>query len=139
MDRLGFLVECVASEDLNLPDLMDVDILCNKIGEVSAEQQQLFSHRSKVGANEIVVYFVRTTNPPLAGCAAHPIGQPGAVVVQTASQWVMSHEVGHVLGLNHVVNSDRLMHPIDAFTNPPPDLVQSEIKKIDAGKLTINC
>jgi outer membrane protein OmpA-like peptidoglycan-associated protein len=143
----GFLVEHVSNERLRataLSDLIDLDILCDKIGEVSAEQSRLFANRNSVQSNDIVVYFVRQTTPPVAGCAAHPIGLPGCVVVQSASQWVMSHEVGHVLGLEHVSESapgasDRLMFPVDAFTNPPPDLVSSEVKTMDYSNLTVDC
>ena len=39
------------------------------------------------------------------------------------------HELGHVLGLSHVSNNDRLMTGLGTFniTNPPPDLIASEI------------
>ena len=147
----GFLVELASTEHLDLPDLVDLDIHCPgsatatccpfpcASANLNAEVVSLFQNRNNVGANDVVVYFVRTTSPSLAGCCAHPPGRPGAVVVQSASQWVMSHEVGHVLGLRHFTDSDRLMHPIDAFTNPPPDLVPCEVRAIDASSLSIDC
>jgi hypothetical protein len=67
--------------------------------------------------------------PPFNGCAAHPADRPGAVVAQGATQWTLSHEVGHVLGLDHVNNNDRLMtgNGTSNITNPPPDLVTDEV------------
>ena len=49
-------------------------------------------------------------------------------MTSTASQWTLGHEVGHVLGLAHVNNNDRLMTGNGTFniTNPPPDLVATE-------------
>ena len=40
----------------------------------------------------------------------------------------MAHEAGHVLGLNHVNDSNRLMtgNGTDNITNLPPDLIASE-------------
>jgi hypothetical protein len=106
----GIRVEVVSRENLtgpNFTNLLDLDLLdaegnfCLR-GQTSNEQNQLFSNRNNVGANEIVVYFVRSTNPPLNGCASHPNGRSGAVIARIASQWTLAHEVGHVLDLNHI-------------------------------------
>jgi hypothetical protein len=142
----GFLVEVASTETLNAPSLVDLDLgppatACGSTNATSTEQVQLFQNRNNVGADEVVVYFVRSTSPPLNGCASYPVGRPGAVVVQTASQWTLAHEVGHVLGLNHVNNNDRLMTGNGTFniTNPPPDLVAPEVTTMDNSSLTINC
>src|SRR5262245_31319356 len=133
-------VEWISTETLNLPTLNDVDVGSCVQGQTTTEQNQLFANRNNVGVNEIVVYFVRSTVPPFNGCAAHPAGKPGAVVVQGATQWTFAHEVGHVLGLFHVNNNDRLMtgNGTSNITNPPPDLVASEITTMVASPLTIN-
>ncbi|MGN9841289.1 hypothetical protein ACTMTI_24485 [Nonomuraea sp. H19] len=81
--------------------LVDVDVAkCD--GVMTAEQTTLFGNRAGAGANDVVVYFVRSTNPALNGCASHPAGQPGAVVTDLASRWTLAHETGHVLGLSHI-------------------------------------
>ncbi|MEV5019356.1 hypothetical protein AB0K79_32900, partial [Streptomyces sp. NPDC053782] len=125
----GIAVELASTEDLDLPALNDVDVgLC--MSDVTAEQAQLFANRNSAGADDVVVYFVRSTVPPANGCAAHPAGSPGAVVAQGATQWTLGHEVGHVLDLNHVDINDRLMtgNGTANITNPPPDLVHDEVK-----------
>jgi hypothetical protein len=52
----------------------------------------------------------------------------------------MGHEVGHVLGLSHVNNNDRLMtgNGTANITNPPPDLSSSEITTMRNSSLTVN-
>ena len=136
----GIDVEWRTTESLNLPMLNDCDVGSCIMGQTTAEQNQLFANRNNVGVNEVVVYFVRSTVPPFNGCAAHPSGRPGAVVVQGATQWTFAHEVGHVLGLFHVNNNDRLMtgNGTSNITNPPPDLIASEINTMVASPLTIN-
>jgi hypothetical protein len=125
----GIGVELVSTENLNLPALNDIDVGRCVVGETTAEQDQLFANRNSAGNNDVVVYFVRSTVPPFNGCAAHPAGRPGAVVAQGATQWTLGHEVGHVLDLRHVNDNDRLMtgNGTGNITNPPPDLVNTEV------------
>lgn len=136
----GFRVVHASTENLNLPLLNICDVGSCTRGNTTAEQNTLFGNRNNVGANDVVVYFVQGTNPVLNGCAAHPDGRPGAVVASIASRWTMGHEVGHVLGLSHVNNNDRLMtgNGTSNITNPPPDLAASEITTMNNSPLTIN-
>ena len=125
-------------ESLNLPLLNDLDVGACTMGNTTAEQNQLFGNRNNAGANDICVYFVRSTVPPLNGCAAFPPGRPSAVIASVASQWTLGHECGHVLGLVHVTPTDRLMMGGGTWniTNPPPDLIQSEVTTMIASPFT---
>jgi hypothetical protein len=141
----GITVNRLTTENLNLPLLNVVDI-GECAGQTTADQGELFTHRSNVGTNELVVYFVQSTVPPANGCAVHPDGKPGAVVTKVASQWTMAHEIGHVLGLPHCDTHDqclldRLMTSCgtDNITNPPPDLVATEVGTMQDSKLTVGC
>jgi hypothetical protein len=139
----GIDVVLASTENLNLPALNDVDVGRCVRGETTAEQNQLFANRNNAGANDVVVYFVRSTVPPFNGCAAHPAGRPGAVVAQGASRFTLAHEIGHVLGLPHPDSAaapllDRLMtgQGTANITNPPPDLIGSECTTMNASALT---
>jgi len=125
-------------ETLNLPLLADLDVGPCTMGNTTAEQNQLFGNRNNAGPNDICVYFVRSTVPPLNGCAAFPTGQPSAVITSVASPWTPGHECGHVLGLVHVTPTDRLMMGGGTWniTNPPPDLIDSEIATMFASPFT---
>ena len=140
-EAAGMQVQLASTENLtNLPDLLDLDVGQCTLGNTTAEQNTLFGNRNNVGTNEVVVYFVRSTVPPFNGCAAHPAGRPGAVVVQGATQWTLAHELGHVLGLSHVSDNNRLMtgNGTGNITNPPPDLIASEIQTMRNSPLTID-
>src|SRR5918998_430950 len=84
---VGIDVEVASVENLNLPLLNDLDVGACTRGNTTAEQNQLFANRNNAGGNDLCVYFVRSTVPPLNGCAAHPAGRPAAVVASVASQW----------------------------------------------------
>jgi hypothetical protein len=134
----GIQVDIASRETLTLPALNDVDVGTCVSGSTTAEQNQLFANRNNVGANDLPVYFVRSTVPPFNGCAAHAPGVPACVVAQGATTWTLAHEVGHVLGLPHVNNNDRLMtgNGTSNITNPPPDLLSTEITTMLGSNLT---
>jgi len=151
----GFLIEVVSCEVLKLTTLEELSIGCPDPAQrchimpcansnLNAEHIALFGNRNNVGANEVAVYFVRQTDPGVLGICDHPPGRPGLVVTADATQWTLAHELGHVVGLSHVLITDRLM--IDsslggtpAITNPPPDLVAAEIATMTASDLTLSC
>ena len=136
----GLHVEVGTTENLSLATLNDVDVGGCTMGTVTTEQTQLFANRNNVGTNELAVYMVRSTVPPYNGCAAFPSGRPGAVVAQGATQWTLGHEIGHVLGLSHVNDNNRLMtgNGTGNITNPPPDLVSAEAQTMRNSPFTID-
>jgi hypothetical protein len=137
-ESVGIIVQRASTETLNLPALNDVDVGACVRGSVTAEQTQLFGNRNSAGPNDLVAYFVRSTVPPYNGCAACPAGQPGAVIAQGATRWTLAHEMGHVLGLPHVNDNNRLMTGGGTanITNPPPDLVPQEVIQMRASTIT---
>ena len=136
----GIGVEIASTENLNLPDLDDIDVGQCLRGVTTDEQDDLFRNRNFVQNNEVVVYFVNSTVPANNGCAAHPRRRPGAVVARIASRYTLAHEIGHVLGLNHVNNNNRLMTGNGTFniTNPPPNLTSAEGNTMKDSNLTMN-
>ena len=136
----GINVQLASTENLNLPNLNDVDVGECRRGQTTDEQDDLFANRNNVGTNDIAAYFVRSTVPPFNGCAAFTAGRPSLVVAQGATQWTLAHEVGHVLTLNHVNDNDRLMtgNGTANITNPPPNLIGSEIATMLASTLSQN-
>jgi len=77
----------------------------------------------------------------LLGCATQQGGRgPGAAVIQANALWLVAHEVGHVVGLTHIVgDSNRLMFPNVGWTNVPPDLDALEHTTMQNSGLTIPC
>lgn len=153
---LGIAVELASTENLNLPTLTDLDVgACS--GTVTTEQTQLFSNRNNAAADDIVVYFCRSvsnasTRDTFNGCASFPAGRPGAAVASYASPWTLAHEVGHVLGLDHVddpappdptapvAQLDSLMtgRGTANITNPPPNITGTERSTMLANSLMLN-
>jgi hypothetical protein len=142
-DTVGIRVVAVSTGAISVPDLLDIDV-GNCIQDwpfgTTDEQDELFEHRDDAGGLDIVAYFVRSTVPALNGCAVHPAGKAGVVIASVASPWTLGHEVGHVLGLSHVNNNDRLMtgNGTGNVTNPPPDLIDEEAEEMDNSEYTID-
>ena len=120
------------------PDLLALnDIDTGTSGNASAEQQALSNFRANAVVSDVVVYVCRSVScnsGPLNGCASFPAGRASYCLVYT-----MAHEVGHVLGLVHVNDNNRLMTGLgtDNIINPPPDLVASEIQTMLSSSLTV--
>ena len=98
-----------------------------RAGRTTTEQNTLFANRNNVGANDVASTSCARPCPRSTAAPRIPPGRPSVAVTSVASQWTLGHEVGHVLGLAHVSNNDRLMTGNGTWnvTNPPPDLVAS--------------
>jgi hypothetical protein len=112
---------------------------------LNQEHIDLFANRNNVEANELAVYFVRRTRPGFNGCCAHPVGRPGVIVTAKASEWTLGHEIGHTLGLAHVMGNTRLMIDpalggTNALVTPPlPVLTAAEVTTMMNSALTLPC
>lgn len=143
----GINVVLRSTETLNaanpaLVALNDLDTGSCTMGNASGEQQALSNFRASAGATDVVVYVCRSvsyTKGSLNGCASFPAGRPMAAIASYCSVYTMAHEVGHVLGLNHVNDNNRLMTGLgtDHITNPPPDLIASEIQTMINSSFTV--
>ena len=131
------------SGDATLTSLQNLNVGSCVSGSTTGDQNTLFAHRNNAGSNDIVVYLVSSLiggTGNFVGCAAHPANEPACAVVEVDSaRWLTAHEVGHVLGLSHVTNSDRLMNPSIGWTNLPPDLIDSEYQTMLDSSLTTAC
>lgn len=127
----GLTVDVASTERLDAPDLLDIRLDgCGEGSVPTSDVLSLYARRAGCGRDDIVVYFVRQTVPVYSGCAQHPPGYPGAVVVNGASVFTLAHEVCHVLGLNHVGDERRIMYTPTAHIDPVPIIDGEEVRII---------
>lgn len=138
-EKAGIEIEVASVQSLDLGGQLDVDVGPCSATSLTAEQSSVFSHRDGITSSDIAIYFVRTTIPPYNGCAAHPAASPGVILSSYASPWTLAHEVGHVLGLDHVYDIRRLMTSQGTanIVDPPPDLADNEIEIMTGSTVVI--
>ena len=95
---------------------------------------------------QLVVFIVGSIEAYAAasGCAAHPEWCTGVVITETAAsgatgtsgKWVLAHEVGHLLGLDHVRDASQLMcDPPTGIAFTIPRLSDEERRKVTSSRL----
>lgn len=108
-------------------------------GDPTDDEDTLFNIGRNLGA-DVVGYYVGGATNGLGGCAAHPTGRRGFWVMYGTSQWMLGHELTHVIGGNphpqndpQVPDNDQanLMWPTPGAITPlPPDLRQVQCNRI---------
>ncbi len=105
----------------------------------TADQQLLFRVREGADTGDICVYFVSeiklvtpTVVRPVWGYSARQPGKASAFVARDAPKWTLAHELGHVLGLLHDEDEQRLMHESGdpQLIDFCPSLVWKELEQI---------
>ncbi len=137
--QVGISITVVGRENLShLPRALAIPRVGNCVPPPTNDQLTLFRQGQRVPGSEIVFYFVRQTRPDFLGCAVHPVTEPGAIIANTASQWTLAHELGHILGLSHVSGQGRLMVGSTRRLGAPPPwpmLTQEETAIMSASPL----
>ena len=134
---VGISVAVASQEDLkHLTTMAELDVGgCETEGELTDEEDKLFECRKYAHPDQTCVYFVRSLSPPVyCGCGTRKAklpgfkdGRPSVVIGARATRWTLGHECGHVLGIGHVPQTDRLMYErTSQITSPVPVLTAAE-------------
>ena len=113
MAQYGIEIRNSPQPNINNPALLDINqtdcpLTIGGDNHRGTEEQTLFNLGRATCPANFIVYFVQSI-PGLRGCSAYPVGQPGVIVADTATQYTFAHEIGHVLHLPHTNAANNLM------------------------------
>jgi hypothetical protein len=140
--QCGIEIRVDSQETNDVPELLDLDQPSCFSGQTPTdEEDELFDLMRDDCNSDIIVYYVRSTNMGVFGCAAFPAGRPGFVVTDTATQFTFAHELGHVLGLSHVTDTTNIMHGggTNNITQDPPNFTENQCNTIKNSSFIEEC
>ena len=134
LSEAGIDVVVVTNDEVNdRPHLADIQL------NNASDMRAIEARENVSDTKEIVVFVVNSTLPQCSGLSAPHGDPPWAIVTTSQSEWTLAHEIGHLLGLDDISGTNRLMtgEGTPGITNPPPDLSSTEIIKIQQSSLLI--
>ena len=111
--QIDIEAKVLSERTLFLTEYREINASTCVYGQPTAQQAALLSIREDATSEkDVFIYFVQSIRPLMYGCAAHLPGMPGVVIASAAPGWTLAHEIGHVLGLSHILDNKRhLMFP----------------------------
>ena len=112
-NRADIIVNAHQSRPSGMPFSVDVGTCDLDNPQPTSSQNDLFNSFGANSTSAVVSLFVEQLNSSvgdLLGCAVHPDpSRLRSVISSNAGKWVLAHEVGHNLGLEHNTDDNNLM------------------------------
>ena len=117
--------------ELALPAMQDCDVGgCDESVDPTPDQQSLFNAVTPEDET-IDVFVAEHLSDDDEGCAKHPENALAVVVTRNHSRWALAHELGHLAGLGHVLDTSSLMHKRPREIVGTPVLTPAEVARVN--------